>query len=227
MNVKNFPLEYQEILKRLQNLEDIVGVAESGDHQDQLEAQTTEDLSIESRVSVVIKAKAYLKLALHALKYANDNIAADKWVEVIGVLTGSLQNEETPVEQVVVEDYWPVGSGDAVSVNILEADPIMDILASKPTQDFIVGWAHSHPSYSPFLSQDDVNTQLRYQALWEESIALVIDPILITKKSFGFGIFRIATDRQSYYELDYDVEGLNEKTAYDVLSLMLSELQQD
>ena len=56
----------------------------------------------------------YVKIVLHAKKYANSQIDKSKWVEVIGLLTGHLKNEDTPIEQLIVEDAWAVGHGDAV-----------------------------------------------------------------------------------------------------------------
>ncbi|GAI76930.1 unnamed protein product, partial [marine sediment metagenome] len=83
-----------------------------------------------------------------------------------------------PLEQVFVEDYWPVDQGDAVSVEIVDHRIFTEIFHKKDSEHFIIGWAHSHPSYTPFLSGDDYQTHLRYQTFWNKSIALVIDPLM-------------------------------------------------
>jgi proteasome lid subunit RPN8/RPN11 len=223
MKSHEIPMEYREILERIEQLESIVGLKNTDntiDHKESESAKEETSIQIENTVQILIKPKAYYKLAIHALKYANKNIPQQQWVEIIGILTGFVKNENTPLEQLVVMDYWPVGSGDAISVNILEADPVMKIMQDKPNNEFIIGWAHSHPSYTPFLSQDDVNTQLRYQALWDNSIAVVIDPAMISKKNYGFGTFRVGRDRKSYHEIECEVEGVTPSSAYETIALM-------
>ena len=64
------------------------------------EETITEDvLQIESISEIVLKPKAYLKLAKHALTFANDSIPKKNWVEVIGLLTGKIRDEETAKER--------------------------------------------------------------------------------------------------------------------------------
>jgi proteasome lid subunit RPN8/RPN11 len=99
----------------------------------------------------------------------------------------------------------------------------MNVYKNKPKNDFILGWAHSHPSYTPFLSQDDINTQLRYQALWEDSIAVVIDPAMITKINHGYSVFRLTEARDIYYEVKNKIEGMSATAAYQALNLLLKE----
>ena len=151
--------------------------------------------------SIQYQSPAYLKLAKHALTYANNSIPKRKWVEVIGLLTGNIQNEDTIKEQVFVEDYWPVDQGDAVSVEIVDQKIFTEIFHKKNSKHFIIGWAHSHPSYTPFLSGDDYQTHLRYQTFWNKSIALVIDPLMLSPKEYGIGVFRIHQGKQEYYQL--------------------------
>lgn len=221
LGIKN----YEDIRKRLADLEEKFDfVLNLGDHQKEaLGEETLPSINIEEQFEVALKPKAYLKMALHAIKYANDDIPPEDWVEVIGLLTGSVQNIGTPLEKITVKDYWPIGTGDAVSVNILNAEPVMEVYKNKPKNDFIIGWAHSHPSYSPFLSQDDIDTQSRYQALWEDSIALVIDPTMITKLNHGYSIFRLSESRDIYYEVKNKIEGMSATASYQALGLLLKE----
>ena len=61
-------------------------------------ATDSADLEIDAEpVRVKIHLKAYLKLALHAIKYANPKIKRKKWVEVIGLLVGNIENQDTPL----------------------------------------------------------------------------------------------------------------------------------
>ncbi|MBY9002245.1 MAG: hypothetical protein KGD64_15095, partial [Candidatus Heimdallarchaeota archaeon] len=186
------------------------------------EETITEDaLQIKPIPAIVIKPKAYLKLAKHALTYANDSIPKRKWVEVIGLLTGRIRNEDTPLEQVFVENYWPVDQGDAVSVEIVNQKIFTEIFHKKDSEHFIIGWAHSHPSYTPFLSGDDYRTHLRYQTFWNKAIALVIDPLMLSPEDYGIGVFRIHQDKQTYYQLSVEVEGLSSEACYESINTFM------
>ncbi|MCY3410637.1 MAG: hypothetical protein INQ03_03270 [Candidatus Heimdallarchaeota archaeon] len=184
-----------------------------------------EELDTHPTPLVSVNSKAYLKMSLHAKKYANPAIKPEKWVEVIGLLTGYVKNEGTPIEQIVVTDSWPVGHGDAVSVKILGGEAFTDIITKiAGTNAYIVGWYHSHPSYGRFMSIDDYETQARYQGLWEKSIAIVVDPTEISKSDFGFSVFRNteprATLQQSYTELSCELDGLTQDAAHNIINLI-------
>ncbi len=228
MNSEKMPPEYREILDRIERIESLMALepTATGEHNtDKADINERDDLSIPRQSQVVMKSEAYLNMAAHAIKFANPKRHPSQWVEVIGLLTGTLVDENTPIERIIVSQYWPVGHGNAVSVNILEAEPVMDILRKKQENEFIVGWAHSHPSYSPYLSIDDVRTQARYQALWESSIAIVIDPTMITKESYGFEVFRLS-GRHEYYRLESEVEGMTPEAAFAAISLLMNQMEE-
>jgi proteasome lid subunit RPN8/RPN11 len=230
---ENIPLQYKELLKKIEAIEKVLGLSEVEKIVEEIQTESEivvseEDLVITPRPEIAIKPKAYLKLAKHALTYANSNIPKRDWVEVIGLLTGQMRQEGTPLEQLIVDDYWPVDQGDAVSVEIVDQKIFTDIFHKKKSDQFIIGWAHSHPSYSPFLSDDDFRTHLRYQTFWNKSIALVIDPLLISSDDYGIGIFRIDDDKQSYHKLSVEVEGLSTQASYESISLfMQNEIEND
>ncbi len=215
---ESIPPEYEDIFKRIkileEKLEHIMNDRNDPEHIDL-------SINIPAKPKIRIKPNAFYKILDHAFEFANDRIPREDWVEVIGMLTGVVENKGTPAEQIVIRDYWPIGSGDGVSVNIMDAEPVLDVYRKKKPDEFIVGWAHSHPSYSPFLSADDIATQLRYQALWEDSVALVIDPVMISPSYYGFSIFRLSSDRQHYYELDCEIEGLTPQAAFDAYQVFL------
>ena len=233
----NIPKDYLALLTRIETVEKrlsslvITDDITSSDHagEQRLEYMDTSDIKATKSPQVKIASKAYLKMALHAKKYANDNIKPKKWVEVIGLMTGHMKDEGTPLEHLVIQDAWPVGHGDAVSVSIMESKSFTDIiqkLTKIGSTDFICGWYHSHPAYGNFLSIDDYQTQARYQALWEKSIALVIDPTQISKSNYGFAVFKNTrldsseNFRQSYTELSSAVSGLEKEAAYSIISLI-------
>ena len=233
----NLPEEYKILLRKIEALEKALGlhkieeiVDEHADSADEIREETiTEDvLKIKPRAEISINPKAYLKLAKHSLTYANASISKNKWVEVIGLLTGKIRNEDTPLEQIMVEDYWPVDQGDAVSVEIVDQTIFTDIFMKKDSDHFIIGWAHSHPSYTPFLSGDDLATHRRYQTFWNKSIALVIDPLMISPEEYGVGVFRIHEDKSNYYKLTTEIKGMSSEACYESINMfMKNQLNKD
>ena len=91
----------------------------------------------------------------------------------------------------------------------------------KDTDHFIIGWAHSHPSYTPFMSDDDLRTHRRYQTFWNKSIALVLDPLMISRDNYGVGVFRIHQDRFSYYELTTEIKGMSSEACYESIQMFM------
>ena len=232
----DFPEQYKVLLKKIEALEKALGLKEVEDIlKDKVDEEkeiseetiTEDDLQIKPTNEIVISPKAYLKLAKHALTYANKNIPKKDWVEVIGLLTGRIRHEDTPLEQIFVEDYWPVDQGDAISVEIVDQRIFAEIFHKKNQDNFIIGWAHSHPSYSPFLSDDDFRTHLRYQTFWNKSIAVVLDPLMISPKDFGLGVFRIHKDKKSYYDLTHEIDGLSCEANYESISLFMKNMSEN
>jgi proteasome lid subunit RPN8/RPN11 len=171
---------------------------------------------------VKIHLKAYIRMALHSLKYANPKVPQSKWVEVIGLLTGQIENKDTPLACLVITDAFPIGHGTNVNAQIQNPQSMVRVFkeTSKKSQ-IILGWYHSHPSYGAFMSATDYDTQVRYQRLGSKGsqltapVALVIDPTKISNRSYGFKIFRLKQDLQTWEEPRFEVlncplKGLNE-----------------
>ncbi|MFX0086513.1 MAG: Mov34/MPN/PAD-1 family protein [Candidatus Hodarchaeota archaeon] len=171
---------------------------------------------------VKVHLKAYIRMALHSLKYANPNVPQSKWVEVIGLLTGNIENKDTPLACLAITDAFPIGHGTNVNAQIQNPQSMVRVFneTSKKNQ-IILGWYHSHPSYGAFMSATDYDTQVRYQRLGSKGsqltapIALVIDPTKISNRSYGFKIFRLKQDLKTWEEPRFEVlncplEGLNE-----------------
>ncbi|MFX1518017.1 MAG: hypothetical protein ACFFC6_17080 [Promethearchaeota archaeon] len=173
------------------------------------------DLNLESEPSrVKIHLKAYIKLALHALKYANPDVPQKDWIEVIGLLTGHIESNDTPLACLVIEDAFPIGHGTNVNTQIHDPQSMVRVyneIKSHNKNQIILGWYHSHPSYGAFMSQTDYETQVRYQRLGTRNsqitapIALVIDPTKISSSSYGFKIFRLKEDMKTWEEPHYKV----------------------
>jgi len=164
---------------------------------------------IETKEKILITIKAVLKIASHALKYANNKIPKSKWIEVIGLLAGKVEGKN-----LIIDDAYPMGHGTAIYAEIKDyrnfTRAFNDI---KSKHLFICGWYHSHPSYGLFMSNEDFGTQVRYQKLWNRSIALVIDPYKIDGRSLGFEMFRANLKTQKWFSLPFEVQGLIDPAA--------------
>ncbi|MFW9993523.1 MAG: hypothetical protein ACFFD4_15875 [Candidatus Odinarchaeota archaeon] len=162
-------------------------------------------------VRVKIHLKAYIKMALHAMKYANRNISPERWVEVIGLMTGYIENKDTPLACIVVTDAYPIGHGTNINAQIQNPQSHVKVYSKKMKGEIITGWYHSHPSFGAFMSKTDYQTQVRYQKLAKTGsqltapIALVIDPTKISKRSHGFKIFRLKENLRDWEEPVFEV----------------------
>ena len=168
---------------------------------------------------VTITLKTFLKLATHALKYANQDIPKHKWVEVIGLLAGKYDENTGHLD---ILDAYPMGHGNAVYAEIKDYKNYFRAFKDlKKKKLFICGWYHSHPTYDLFLSDEDIGTQNRYQRLWKKSVALVVDPYKIDGSSYGFKIFRSHAKSNKYYEVPFTLKGaLNVKALPDLLEFL-------
>mmetsp|Transcript_2266 Transcript_2266/g.7049 ORF Transcript_2266/g.7049 Transcript_2266/m.7049 type:complete len:366 (-) Transcript_2266:104-1201(-) len=132
---------------------------------------------------VHISALALIKIVMHAKTGQGKAgvISQDKsnWVEVMGLLQGHFREKEfiitdsfaLPVEANEVE----CSLGEAAQVYMINYCETQTRLG-KP-DDRTVGWYHSHPGYSCYLSGTDVPTQQTNQTHQDPYIALVVDPV--------------------------------------------------
>jgi proteasome lid subunit RPN8/RPN11 len=172
----------------------------------------------ENEKEIYISSKAVLKIASHALKYANSKIPRGKWVEVIGLLAGKLDKNQV----IHIEDSYPMGHGTAVYAEIKDYNNYYRAFEDIQKQKlFICGWYHSHPSYGCFMSKEDMGTQARYQKLWNKAVALVIDPYQIDGRSAGFEIYKADFRTKTWYPLIYGIKGtLDVKSLPEILKFI-------
>ena len=92
------------------------------------------------------------------------------------------------------------GLQSATPVHVILHDEFLVEMATKyaEREEKIVGWYHSHPKMGCFMSSTDINTQRRYQALFSDAVALVIDP---QRPIFRF--YRV--EDTNYISVEYDV----------------------
>ena len=194
-----------------------------------VETQEYDDLDPEiDPVRVKIQLKAYIRLSLHALKYANSTIPQAELVEVIGLLTGHIENKDTPLACLVITDAFPVGHGTNVNAQIEDPQSMVRVFnESRKKKELILGWYHSHPSYGAFMSQTDYKTQVRYQRLGTKGsqlsapIALVVDPTKISRRTYGFKIFRLKKDLKKWEEPRYEVLNCPLESLPELISTLL------
>ncbi|MFX1250358.1 MAG: hypothetical protein ACFFCZ_01930 [Promethearchaeota archaeon] len=196
--------------------------------EDAVEKEMGEDLDIDLKdlspgteiIEVEVKPVPYFKMILHSLKYAHPS-SKNTWVEIIGLMTGYLRHGGTPLERIVIEDAFPIGYGKAVTVEIKDYNAVTRILKAKKPGSFVVGWYHSHPGYGLFLSGTDMATQQRYQKLWRQSIALVLDPTLISNSNYGFEIFRLSEDLKNPQTVKFKFKDLAPRPVPELIEFLL------
>ncbi len=120
--------------------------------------------------------------------------------EVAGLLIGKYLKKSDILE------IWDAITGDQKSTPgfvYLEEDTIAAaaewVLRNRPGL-YIVGWYHSHPGFSIFLSAIDVETQKMYQKMFPKAVALVIDPLKYARtrklQDLKFSVFRVNSKGQ-------------------------------
>lgn len=89
-----------------------------------------------------------------------------KNVETCGILAGKLKQHQLLVTHVIL----PKQSGTSDSCNTMNEEEIFDI---QDQLDLIsLGWIHTHPSQTAFLSSVDLHTQAGYQIMMPEVISI-------------------------------------------------------
>jgi proteasome lid subunit RPN8/RPN11 len=117
-------------------------------------------------------------------------------LEAMGLLVGTLYNWHGTVYAVARDAV--TGEREATETTVrfaMERGRLLEALDSLRYPYVIVGWWHSHPGYSCFLSETDVETQAR---MFPEAHhrAIVVDPVANDMKAFGIdpesGVFESA-----------------------------------
>lgn len=106
----------------------------------------------------------------------------EKDVETCGILGAFLTNQTFYVTTLIV----PKQEASSNSCQALNEEEIYSIQDGQSL--FPVGWIHTHPSQSCFLSSIDLHTQYSYQIMLPEAIAIVMAP---TDPARNYGIFRL------------------------------------
>ncbi|XP_022733828.1 AMSH-like ubiquitin thioesterase 2 isoform X2 [Durio zibethinus] len=113
------------------------------------------------------------------LELAKDNTEKD--LETCGVLGAFLEKGTFYVTTLIIPKQ------ESTSNSAVNEEEIFAIQNDRSL--FPVGWIHTHPSQSCFMSSIDLHTQYSYQVMVPEAFAIVVAP---TDNSRSYGIFRVS-----------------------------------
>ncbi|XP_059308488.1 AMSH-like ubiquitin thioesterase 2 isoform X5 [Lycium ferocissimum] len=107
----------------------------------------------------------------------------------------NVQTKSGPLKDVHVKDdifyitslIIPKQESTSNSCQALQEEEMFAILHEQPL--FPIGWIHTHPSQSCFMSSIDLHTQYSYQVMVPEAIGIVMAP---TDTSRAYGIFQLS-----------------------------------
>lgn len=122
------------------------------------------------------------KLMDSFMKMAKSN--TDKNLETCGVLAGSLKNRKFYVTALII----PKQESTSDSCQTTNEEEIFEVQDKQSL--FPLGWIHTHPTQSCFMSSIDVHTHYSYQIMLPEAIAIVMAP---RDSSKTHGIFQLTT----------------------------------
>lgn len=107
-------------------------------------------------------------LRLHFLQIALPNTQAN--LETCGILCGTLISNALFISKLVIPDQEST-SDTCETVN---EDKLFDFVDGEDLM--VLGWIHTHPTQTCFMSSRDLHTHSGYQAMMPESIAIVCAP---------------------------------------------------
>ncbi|KAF2815287.1 uncharacterized protein BDZ99DRAFT_485665 [Mytilinidion resinicola] len=102
-------------------------------------------------------------------------------IETCGILCGTLISNALFVSKLVI----PEQKGTSDTCETLNESDLFDFCDKEDLM--VLGWIHTHPSQTCFMSSRDCHTHCGYQVMMPESIAIVCAP----SKDPSWGIFRI------------------------------------
>ncbi|XP_068636960.1 AMSH-like ubiquitin thioesterase 1 [Aristolochia californica] len=155
----------------------------------------------------------------------------DRNLETCGVLAGSLKNRKFYITALII----PKQESTSDSCQTTNEEEIFDVQDKQSL--FPLGWIHTHPTQSCFMSSIDLHTHYSYQIMLPEAIAIVMAP---RDSSRTHGIFRLTTpggmsvirqcERRGFHPHDQPPSGgsiydnctdvyMNPKLKFDVIDL--------
>ncbi|KAK4804165.1 hypothetical protein SAY86_003982 [Trapa natans] len=165
----------------LAEVQDIIppALGQLADSKDGMNCPTSESyVCSENPLQLHISTKlmeSFMKLA---------KINTDRNLETCGVLAGSLKNRMFYVTSLII----PKQESTSDSCQTTNEEEIFEVQDKQSL--FPLGWIHTHPTQSCFMSSIDLHTHYSYQIMLPESVAIVMAP---RDSSRPHGIFRLTT----------------------------------
>jgi len=122
----------------------------------------------------------YVSVSTSALEKIRKHTKENPDKEVIGLLTGSMQNNVLIIEDAVTGEILSEKTRAALTPKTMAK--IADQIVSGKTKGNVIGWYHSHPGFGVFMSEIDIQTQMTLHQFSPYIVALVFDP---TKDEMG------------------------------------------
>jgi len=182
-------------------------------------------------MAIIIPKDVYLTIVAATVRFANQKIPQDDWLEVSGIFIG--KNEE---ENVIITEAYPIMHQELDKNAVIDqykwSDEDYEALYIIDDQaftrgEFTVGWWHSHPGFKVMMSHIDIKTTLSYQTNNPLAVSLVFNPVRLIRQTElpdkkgdplkqlkndpGFKIYRLDDITRgieaSYHTVDYIIEG--------------------
>lgn len=128
------------------------------------EQKSSESLYEGAFRTVIIPSETMKKFLNIASRNTNNNI------ETCGILAGCLAKNQLRITHIII----PKQQGTSDSCNTMNEEELFDI--QDQLNLITVGWIHTHPSQTAFLSSVDLHTHFSYQIMMKEAIAIVCAP---------------------------------------------------
>ncbi|CZT52151.1 related to STAM-binding protein [Rhynchosporium secalis] len=113
------------------------------------------------------------------LRHAEPNTRNN--LETCGMLCGTLISNALFIQRVVI----PEQKSTSDTCETVNESTLFDYVTSEDMM--LLGWIHTHPTQSCFMSSVDLHTHFGYQTMFKESIAIVCAP----SKNPSWGVFRL------------------------------------
>lgn len=130
------------------------------------------------------------------LRLASDNTR--KNLETCGILAGRLQNNMFCITHLLI----PKQTSTSDSCTTLNEEDLFDYQDSHNL--ITLGWIHTHPSQTSFMSSVDLHTHCSYQLMMPEAIAIVCAP-----KFDETGVFSLTPEYGLQFILNCKMQGFH------------------
>jgi len=109
-------------------------------------------------MTIIIPKKVYLTIVAASVRFANQKIPKDDWLEVSGIFIGRNEDDDVFITEAypimhqeldkdAVIDQYKWNDEDYESLNVIDEEAFL-----RQPSEFVVGWWHSHPGFKNFFS---------------------------------------------------------------------------